>query len=374
MQVDKDSQVIILPRLNSLDHSTEHKIINLPIPKSSSSSSSSSTVSTKSYLIQDSRLFELNVIKGDNSNVRLKSGDAVKSYIFEPVIEPKGINSTFPADEDNRTQGAVLQSCHTLIASPYNFTYLLITIFEKHGDKFSRFHTLDDIRDRLLSLELGHDWVYDIPRVVFLKSLANICESIIEGGGGNGDGNGEEGNRSLSDAIEDAGDRFFKYSETKSLEWINSKIVALQQWILHLDDDKRTTNSIMSKIKKGLHDPTRNEDTSTNQEEEQNQLMDQMAMIYAIDYVCDSYIPDTKSKIILQFKYDFGKVDDYFAQLKQKQKDLEAVEANMNEVITATANTTNASATGTKKNGKKKNPVKKVAVGKGALDGFFKKA
>ncbi|KAI5970638.1 hypothetical protein CANMA_000305 [Candida margitis] len=368
MQVDKDSKVIILPRSTSTSSLREYKIVNLPI-----TSASSSAGATKSYLIQDSKIYELNVIKGENSNIKLKSGDAVKSFIFEPVsreTDATDATTESSSDDGNVTNGAVLQSCHTLIASPYNFTYLLIAIFEKHGDKFSRFHTLDDIRDTLSSLESGQDWVYDVPRKVFLKSLANVCKSIIESCGGGG---GEEEEDKISE--QDSDDRFYKYSSTRSTEWVNSKIVALHQWILHSDGDNRPpTNSLMTKIKKELHDPTVTNDPSANQDQQQQQheLINEMALIYAIDYICDSYIANLKPKIISQYNYNFTKVDGYLTSLKQKQKDLEAIEANMNEVITTTANS-NKSASAAKKNGKKK-PVKKVAVGKGALDGFFKKA
>ncbi|CCG25837.1 hypothetical protein CORT_0C04630 [Candida orthopsilosis Co 90-125] len=356
MQVDRDSQVIILPRSSTVESSREYKIINLPVTLSSAASTP-----TKSYLIQDSEIYELNVIKGDNSNSKLKLGDAVKSFIFEPI--PESIETNEESSTDGAPQGAVLQSCHTIVTSPYNFTYLLATIFEKHGDKFSRFHTLDDIRDTLSSLELGHDWVYDIPRAVFMKSLANICESIAEGGS-------EE--KDLKEGNEDIGDRFYKYSPDKSIAWVNSKVLALKQWILHSDDNRKTTNSIVSKIKKELHDPTGTDDPSNVQNETQHELTNQMALLYAIDYICDSYVPIIKPKLISHFDYNFTQVDDYLTNLEQKQKNLEVVEANMNEVITTTANTTKASVAA-KKNGKKK-PVKKVAVGKGALDGFFKKA
>ncbi|KAG5419298.1 hypothetical protein I9W82_003065 [Candida metapsilosis] len=363
MQVDKDSQVIILPR--SKDNSSapkEYKIINLPVSSSATSSSSSTT---KSFLIQDPNIYELNVIKGDNSSVKLKSGDAVKSFIFEPVANQ---NASQLGDDAPPTSndGAVLQSCHTLIASPYNFTYLLITIFEKHGDKFSRFHTLDDIRDTLSSLESGHDWVYDIPRSVFVKSLTHVCESIVEGG---------SGSEMKDDENEDGGDRFYKYSSIKSIEWVNTKVLALKEWTLYSNKGS-STNSIMSKIKKELYDPTAAGDTSNNNDH-QDELTNQMALIYAIDYICDSYTPSLKPKIISHFNYNFTQVDDHLSTLKQKQKNLEAVEANMNEVNTTTANTVKSSAAAAaaaaKKNNKKK-PVKKVAVGKGALDGFFKKA
>ena len=356
MQVDKDSQVIILPR--SKDNALapkKYKIVNLPISSITASSS------TKSFLIQDSNIYELNVIKGDNSSVKLKLGDAVKSFIFEPVANPNENDSSNDAIASNN--GAVLQSCHTLIASPYNFTYLLITIFEKHGDKFSRFHTLDDIRDTLLSLESGHDWVYDIPRLAFMKSLGHVCESIVEGG---------SGNEIKGDENEDGGDRFYKYSSLKSLEWVNTKMLALKEWILHLNKGL-STNSIMSKIKKELYDPTAAGD-SLNNNDHQEELTNQMALVYAIDYICDSYTPSLKPKIISHFNYDFTQVDDYLSTLKQKQKNLEAVEANMNEVNTTTANTVKSSAAAASKKNNKKKPAKKVAVGKGALDGFFKKA
>lgn len=71
--MDKESKVIILPESN-----IPFKIIKLPI--------STNLDTFKSYLLQESTLYELNIIDGstDENIAKLKSGAAVKSFIFEP--------------------------------------------------------------------------------------------------------------------------------------------------------------------------------------------------------------------------------------------------------------------------------------------------
>ncbi|KAI5952598.1 hypothetical protein KGF54_003465 [Candida jiufengensis] len=311
MNVDKDTRVIILPKTEK-GHQF-YKIINLPLP--------SDLTKLKSYLIyeNDNKIYELNIIKGDNSSVTLKNGDAVKSIIIESTTG----------------NGGVLQSANILIGSPFNFTYLLISLFEKHYKQINVFKTVEDIRDSLVSLE--NDWIYDINSEVFTNSLSAIC-----------------------DEIEENETKFFKYSNEKCIEWINSKILNLQKYI-----QSSNNNSILSKIKSELNDSTQ-----INYIIDEN-LINEMSLLYSIDYICDSYLPQLKQQIISHYNYNFFKMETHLSELKQKQKNLEVIESNMNEINMITAN---ANAANKKKKQPPKKQVKKVAIGKGALDGFLKKA
>ena len=330
MNIDKTNKVIILPAQPKSECSIEYKIINLP---------TSNLTSTKPYLVDSDSIYELNTILGNNTAYQLPtSGDAVKSYIFEP--------------EDPSIEGGLLQSSKTIITSPFNFTYLLISIFHTHQEKFrNTFKTIDDIRDSLESLG-EYTWVYDVPERIYLLSLDSICESIIEGNQ----------------------ERFYKYSVNKAMDWVNGKVTALSNFIF-----EEKGNSIMRKIQLELNDPTSIEGHIDEE------VLQNTVMCYAIDYVCFSYLCKGVREVLVEnLKYDFTKMETYLAEIKKKQRDLQIVDANMNEVnqTTSNANKTNIKDHNQNRNRnqskntqqlKRKKPVQKVAVGKGALDGFFKK-
>ncbi|KAI5959162.1 uncharacterized protein KGF55_005505 [Candida pseudojiufengensis] len=331
MNIDKDTRVIILPKLANESEKTdtnqtqEYKIINLPTP--------SDLTKFKSYLIYEksNKIYELNIIKGENSSITLKNGDAVKSIIIES-IDPQ---------LNGGGGGGVLQSANIIIGSAFNFTFLLISIFERHVENFNNlFKTIEDIRDSLSSLE--GDWIYEINYDIYKQNLNNICDEILE-----------------NDTL------FYKYCSRKSIEWINNKILSLQNYILTSSNN----NTILRKIILELNDSTQ-----LNHIIDEN-LIKQNSLIYSIDYICDSYLPFMKEKLIDYYNYDFHLVENYLIELKQKQKNLEIIENNMNEINSITANTiNNKNKNNNKKKNGSKNQSKKVAVGKGALDGFFKKA
>lgn len=165
----------------------------------------------------------------------------------------------------------------------------------------------------------------------------------------------------ISESIDESGDSFFKFSLKKSFEFVEKKVERLQTYFASGD------NSVLVTIKGKLTDTTLAEHTIPEP------ILKSMVLRYAVDYVCDSYIGSEFKKEFISFvKYDFSDLDKYLDVLQERQKNLQIVESNMNSVAQ-----TSASASKKKvelKKGKKKEVKKKVAVGKGALDGFFKKA
>ncbi|KAI3406230.2 hypothetical protein KGF56_001072 [Candida oxycetoniae] len=320
MEIDKSSKVIVLPRLSPEKDLIEYKVVDLPIATLSS---------TKPYLITTQEVYELNTIKGDDSKVKLSNGEAVKSIILEP--------------QDHDIPGAVIQSGDVILATKFNIVYLLISIFDRHLSKFRNFKTLEDIKDSLSSIVEEYSWIYDIPDTVYYRSLPVICDQIIEGND----------------------EKFYKYSNEKSMSWVNDKIEAMSKFVR-----EEKGNSILKRINMELNDPTNIESKVDTD------VLQSTITRYSIDFICDSYlIPDIKPKLINQFKYDFTKMEKYLLGLSQKRKNLEAVEANMSDVNRITSNTKSNSNSNSRKQAMvKKKATNKVAVGKGALDGFFKRA
>ncbi|RLV90159.1 hypothetical protein JA1_004757 [Spathaspora sp. JA1] len=307
MHIDKDSKVILLPETAS---PTEFKLIQLPI--------SNNLNQTKSYLYEpiSTTIYELNQIRSIES-AKLKSGDAVKSFIIE----------------SGNSDGAIIQSPRTIISSKFNLCYLLISsLYGQKND--TRFITIDDFMDRLT-------WSQNLPESVLISALEKVCEELN------------------NDDV-----TFYKFSIEKSLLFINEKILALVDFIAN------QPNSIIDKIKAELTDPT-----NTTTEEIPQDILNQLILQYAIDYVCSTYIEDSnfKQDLINKFEYKFDQVEKYLVEIREKQKSLALVEANMNEVINSTIKNRNKEKEQVKKS-TKKIQVKKVAVGKGALDGFFKRA
>ena len=322
MYIDKDSKVILLPTISN-NNQSEFKIVQLP--------TSNNLQQLKSYLINQSTIYELNEIKGQESNkIKLKTGDAVKSFIIEST------------DSD----GAIIQSSKMIISSKFNIIYLLISIiYSSWKGKSSNFISIDDLMDRL-------SWAHELPIDVFSKAMPMICDDIIEGG-----------------------EVFYKFSKVKAFEFVNDHIVKLKEY--YFAGSANNENTIIGKIKGELNDPTIAGATVKDDGGKGVRVLEALTLSYAIDYICDSYIENLikfKQELIDHFKYDFNEMNEYLDQLKQKKKDIAIVESNMNELITTSVKNNKKKNETTKKVTKtKKKEVKKVAVGKGALDGFFKR-
>ncbi|ABN66146.2 predicted protein [Scheffersomyces stipitis CBS 6054] len=319
--VDSNSRVILLPKSET---PVTYKVVDLP--------TSRDLTSYNSYLLDKDTLYELGDVRNDNPYVKkenmplLKNGDAVKSFIFE--------------DEQNG-EGAIIQSSSVIVSSKFDLAWLLIAIFYKHNQFSKNYISAEDVMDKIAGVFSGNgndQWVHKIPYFLYEQSLAKISESIDE-----------------------SGDSFFKFSLKKSFEFVEKKVERLQTYFASGD------NSVLVTIKGKLTDTTLAEHTIPEP------ILKSMVLRYAVDYVCDSYIGSEFKKEFISFvKYDFSDLDKYLDVLQERQKNLQIVESNMNSVAQ-----TSASASKKKvelKKGKKKEVKKKVAVGKGALDGFFKKA
>ncbi|KAK6457285.1 ribonuclease H2, subunit B [Scheffersomyces xylosifermentans] len=326
LYVDANSRVILLPKSSE---TSSYQLVDIPIPRDLSR--------TKPYLVnegndQKTSIYDLSEVKNDNpytvqDNVPvLKNGDPVKSFIFEASGE----------------EGAVIQSGKVLVANKFDITWLLISIFYSKDQFTKNFITVEDVMDKLAAIFSQNDkWVHTLSDQCYSESLVKICESIVE-------------NREM----------FYKFSIEKTFEFVKNKVELLREFIA------KGENSIITNIKGKLTDKT------AAIQDIPETILALMILRYSVDFVCDSYVGSKFKKEFLTYtKYDFTELDNYLTELQDKQKNLQVVEANMNAVAQSSAQTSSKKK---KEDSKKKTTlkkvVKKVAVGKGALDGFFKKA
>lgn len=319
MTVDSNTKTILLPK-----NCGPYKIIKLPDLLNESV--------LKPYLLNETQLYELREINGcnpylPNDNKRPvipKTGESVKSIIFE-----------------SSDQGYVVQSAKLIVSSKFNLVYYLISIMYNNESFSKRFITFEDFSDTISSIYKDNEWVSTIPTDLFTISLSEICETI-----------------------EENGETFYKYSNDKVIEYMDSKVNELICFL-----SSRSDLSIMSKIKQELYRPI-----EEGNNEIPSDILHLSILKHSIDLICGSYTPnEIKINLMKSKNYNFDKLETYFKELRSKRKEIELVESNMNSIVESSskaATTKKAEA----KNKPKKKEAKKVAVGKGALDGFFKKA
>lgn len=277
--------------------------------------------SKKKVLATTDQLFELREVHGSSGydarpEPKLPSGEAVKSTILENKDSP---------------QGAVLKSPVILTCTPFNIVYYVLNAMYEHKDVYtSRFHTLEDILDSLHLLPCH-------------KTLSTKIEQCLD---------------LICSTIEENGDQYYKLLLQKAFHFIQQKVERLKLLIKNSPDFVLTGNIAASFCTSG--------DTPAPE------VVDLQTTKYCIDMIFGSYLSETLKKRYLDYALiDLSPLDAYFKEIESKKRALAAIEENMESVVLVTqrAITKNSkSKTTTKK------PVNKVAVGKGALDSFFRKA
>lgn len=275
----------------------------------------------RSVLIADNELYELREIHGPSTydahpEPTLPSGEAVKSILIEGLNDP---------------HGAVVGSPSVLNSTPFNIIYYLLwSMSEKQENYTSRFHALDDILDdcNLPSYEA-------VVRQKAKESLSPICDVITE--------NGED---------------FYRFCPLKAFDYLEVKVRALQKLIL-----ESPGYAILGLIKaKG----------ALLGENAPLEIQELQTLNYSIDLIFGSYLSEALKKQFLQDRgIDFSELTIYLKQQENKKKELAVIEDNMEAVVLATK-LANSSLKSRNKTVKKLS--KKVAVGKGALDSFFKRS
>lgn len=161
---------------------------------------------------------------------------------------------------------------------------------------------------------------------------------------------------SIWDVITEAGEAYYRYNQEKCLKWLQLRVERLVEFHLNYP-----YSSIVKQFKKDYDDASQ-------------QMIELHIRRFAVGFITHAYglgtLFDPLSKL-----YDFSLLDEMIQAQKETLKQRQLVEANLRATSDTSNNqkkrpsTAKASAN---KRGKKAAP--KVAVGKGALDSFFKKS
>lgn len=226
--------------------------------------------------------------------------------------------------ESENGDGYCLQSPNVLLATKFDMTYFFSALLHDRLSFSSRYKSASDIKDELLDLAVINGW-NDIIECAFQRSLANICQSILEGD-----------------------EAYFKFSREKFFSFLRQKVEKLSDFIF------RSPNL-------SLHKMIRSSLVSSIQVPED--IFRAQTLRYATDMVLLSYYnPTLRDEFIDAEGYKF---DDLLSYLEEARKD------NENGAILTPLSTVSTKIVPRKNKGKKD---LRVAVGKGALDSFFKKA
>ncbi|ESW98244.1 hypothetical protein KL918_004010 [Ogataea parapolymorpha] len=217
-------------------------------------------------------------------------------------------------------------NCELWIATKYNPVYLLLDFFT---DALSREHVrMVSFQDLLEQFE-GCETLQELLEngVDLQKPLLQICESVDEND-----------------------ETFYKPSMQKIIGYLSSKVNHLAQ---------NLPSALVASAKKKLALPGFEPTDEVLQVSKK-----QLAIELISSYVDAKYLNDLKKL------YSTEILDSYMVEYKRKEQSTALAEENIN-----TLNGMNAANPKKRKVEKKvvRKEVKKVAVGKGALDGFFKK-
>ncbi|KAG7193423.1 uncharacterized protein KQ657_000841 [Scheffersomyces spartinae] len=253
------------------------------------------------------------------------------------AMETNEFPSSFIIEKEN-DQGAILNNSdhRILVASKYNLNFKLLLLLQRT----TRSKSLENLGDDELSsiIDIDHNGK-GVP--------LELVEKYLE-------------NETLWDIINEGGESYYKFNSLKCLNWLQIKVDKLVK--VHLN---YSSSSIVRQFKKDYQDIT------------QQSLIELHVRRFAVGFITHAYNLETVYEPLLSL-YDFSSLDEMIETQKATLKQRQLVETNLR----ATSDTSSSlkkrpnSTTGTKgalKRNKKATLVK-VAVGKGALDSFFKKS
>lgn len=266
---------------------------------------------TRSILAADEGVFEVVNIVGSSP---YDSVPAPQTPFSEPV---KSILLRI----DNH-QGAVSQDPRVLVATRFNMTYFFAGIFNSQNTFSSRFQDASDLKDQLLDLDVISGW-NDKIESEYNRSLNILCETIVEGD-----------------------QTFYKYSKDQLRLFLKEKIEKLAAYII-----AKKSLSLYKAIRSSL----------ISQEEPPQNILEAQTLRFATDMVMVSYFDiSDRTEMLGALGYESEELASYLKKVKSQ---------NESENLQDTTVTTPRIKAKTKAPRKKES---KVAVGKGALDSFFK--
>lgn len=305
----RDSRVVYFPT-----GAFEISILLLPHPR---------LTTPANYALIDSTLYELKEINGDNPHL---SNNHLRPLTKKDTLPVRSLilENLNPGDD-----GLILENGNVIITTKFDLTYSLIGFFHRQKES-SRFNSFEDLSDSI-GKELPVD---QLPESLLKASLNRISETVIE-------------NNEL----------FYKYSESKTLQFLKSKV-------------HKIATSFPESIFETLLKPSL---YPLNIDEAIPEEMANLAKVQHSIYLLSSYLP-LQWEQNLNKDYDLAKLQEYVSNIKRQK-----LEKKIAEEQIASLNQTSA---GNKRNGnngnngvpaKKKQFVKKptVKLSKGPLDSFF---
>lgn len=310
------ARVVLLPEV-SVD---TIKLINLPHPR---------TGQTHHYVLLNEELYELTEVDNDNPHSKTNHLRAVTKADNKPV------RSLILEASDGASSGLVLEESNLIISTKFNLVYVLISYFANQlelGKEFRRYQSLQDLID---ILEESIPVIVQFPETL----LSNALEKI-------------------SDAIDENDEKFYKYSEEKTYQFLKTKVEVISNSF---------PKSIQSQLVSPILYPVNIDDSIPDD-------INKLALERYSIHLLSSYLhPAVEKK--LQSTFQFQSLDAYIAKIqmdKTKKKAAEDQIQNLNSI-----NAQNKRTFGKQDNSSRKKPtvVKKLApkITKGPLDGFFGK-
>lgn len=310
------ARVVLLPDVEA----DSMKLVDLPHPR---------TNQQHHFILVNHEIYELNEIDNDNPHDKANHLRAVTKTDNKPV------RSLILENSNCSSSGLVLEESNIIISTKFNFTYVLISYFTnqiERGKEFKRYQSFEDLTD---VLEEEIPVVLQIPEVLVREALDKI-----------------------SDSIDENGDKFYRYSEEKTYEFLKSKVEAI-------------SGSFPRSVESKLVHPTL---YPANIEDAIPQDINFLALNKSSIHLLSSYLhPKVESKLTSFYNFEaLATYIDKVASERTKKKAAEDQIQNLNII-----NAQNKRTLGKQDNGARKKPTaaKKVApkISKGPLDGFFGK-
>ncbi|AOA61078.1 Ribonuclease H2 subunit [Komagataella phaffii CBS 7435] len=299
------------------------------------------------YDEQNNQLYELKRFNGEHDNPHSKKHRAV--YDHRGFM----IRSLIFAEKES-IDGYVVENSEILVATKFNVIYLLLKYFimtELRGmnineldesNQSGRFLNFDDLIEQLQENSVFQG----LPEEFFGSlepSLSEICKVIREGD-----------------------ENYYRVSPAAIFQFLNRKVEALQKNLLE------TENTVKQFLSSKLSKPI--DQGSTKEEEVPLEILDLATKRAAVQLI-STYLPQSLGNCLLgQFEKDWETLSNHQLLVEKAFQERQIAEENLAKLNESIGNS--SSYFGKRKNQKTlaapKPKVKKVAVGKGALDGFFR--
>ncbi|CDK29650.1 unnamed protein product [Kuraishia capsulata CBS 1993] len=266
-----------------------------------------------------------------------------------PITTTKGecLNSLI-VETVGSEDGMVIEEPEIFVASKFNLVYMLLAFFEQNIKNLaydadtstgSRFISFEDMSERLL--DDTDSPLKDLPACFFEQDTIGRAFEL------------------LCDTMGEPDDLYYKLSLQKVISFLRSRVERICE---------KFPESIMDSILKSkINAP------SGKSEELDPETVRCCQKIYAIQllgsYLSDFYV----EQVSVCFRDDLNRGKDHLAKMASLHQEQRMAQQGIDE-LSASLSSTNGSKKRKPVVQQKKVPVKKIAVGRGALDGFFKRA